>query len=215
MKTILSILDVRTLVIIALVLFIVFKKSGCGSGNTEKEIVYLDGKPMEVIKRDTIIEEKTHYQNVYTPGKDIIHDTTIYVEVPAKVDTGSILKDYFAKRPYEQVLTLDSGLGYIKVYDTISENQIFARRWEAYVKERIIRENIYVKYPLRHQWYLGGNLWGTEQYPFGGVSAGLLWRNKWDQNIYQFNYGFLQYPNIVGLQPYVGIGAYFKLGKKE
>ena len=215
MKAILSILDVRTLVIVALVLFIVFKKNGCSGGKSDKEIVYIGGKQMEVIKRDTVVEEKTHYQTIYKPGKDIIHDSLIYVEVPAKVDTASLLKDYFARVPYEDIIVLDSGLGYVKVFDTISENRIFTRRWEAFVKERIIKEQIYVKYPVRHQFYFGGNLWGTQLYPFGGISAGLLWKSKWDQNIYQFNYGYLQYPYVTGLTPYVGVGAYFKLGKKE
>ena len=135
MKAILSILDVRTLVIVALVLFIVFKKNGCSGGKSDKEIVYIGGKQMEVIKRDTVVEEKTHYQTIYKPGKDIIHDSLIYVEVPAKVDTASLLKDYFARVPYEDIIVLDSGLGYVKVFDTISENRIFTRRWEAFVKE--------------------------------------------------------------------------------
>ena len=53
---------------------------------------------------DTVVQVKD--TTIYKKGKDIRHDSIIYVEVPVdrKIDTAAILKDYFAKVVYRDTL---------------------------------------------------------------------------------------------------------------
>ena len=64
------------------------KKSG--------DILNINGKKYEVIKHeiDTFYETKTETR--YRKGQDIVHEVEVVKEIPANVDTASILKDYYA-----------------------------------------------------------------------------------------------------------------------
>lgn len=100
-------------------------------------------------------------------GKDIYHDTTIYVELPQIVDTMAILNNYFAKNVYKDTLKLDS-LGYIALTDTISENYIKHRYFYANIKEKIINTEKIVKEREKGHIYLG----------LGTNGVGLLYTTK-------------------------------------
>jgi hypothetical protein len=52
----------------------------------------------------------------------------VYVPVPEKVDTAKILKDYYAKRYYSNVLQDDSS-AFISVNDTIYQNELKGRSY--------------------------------------------------------------------------------------
>lgn len=126
--------NIKSLVIIALVIVIVFMRFCSGTGKPCPEIVketvdtaYLYEqwagqwtKP----KPDTIIK------SVYLPGKPHAPDTIFRVKDTIKwnwvVDTAAILKDYFAKVVYND--TLRHEYGYVAIKDTISENRIQARQ---------------------------------------------------------------------------------------
>ena len=103
-------------------------------------IKYVNGKPYEVIKHDidTTYITKTKIKEV--KGEDIIHDTTIFVQIPVDVDSMAIIRAYFAKNVFRDTLKLDDSLGYVTVQDTISQNKILARKYTASVRERTIKE---------------------------------------------------------------------------
>ena len=108
-------------------------------------IKYIDGKPYEVIKHEIDTVDIVKTKVVTKQGKNIYHDTTIFVQVPMNVDTLEIIKAYFAKNVFKDTLRLPDSLGYVTVQDTISQNKIAARQYFASVKQRTIKETTIVK----------------------------------------------------------------------
>ena len=108
-------------------------------------IKYIDGKPYEVIKHEIDTVDIVKTKVVTKQGKDIYHDTTIFVQVPMNVDTLEIIKAYFAKNVFKDTLRLPDSLGYVTVQDTISQNKIADRQYFASVKQRTIKETTIVK----------------------------------------------------------------------
>ncbi len=137
----------------AIVLLTLLLLRDCGGKpNVSDATVGVDGKAYEKVssRTDTIYKEKVVVK--YRPGQAITNDTTIYLPVPANVDTASILKAYYGRNVYSDTLRLDS-LGYVAVRDTISRNKILGRTYRASLRERTIKETTIVKEPRR------GSLW--------------------------------------------------------
>jgi hypothetical protein len=160
-----------------------------GGSGTPGETIRVDGKKYEVLKRtvDTIrVPVKTVE---YRKGSDIYVETPIYVEIPAKVDTLSILKDYYAKRVYIDTLKLKDDLGFIVVNDTVSQNSLLGRMWDAQVNKTTIKEQIIVKELPRNQVYIGavGGFNRQDIVNFAGPS--LLLKTKSDK-IYSLGVGY-------------------------
>ena len=149
-------------IIIILVLIGVIVVQQCTSNTgTENPTIEVDGKKYELLKHkiDTVFVDK--FKTKYVKGEDIYHETIVEkenkIEVPIyiKADTERILKDYHAKVIYKDKLTLDNNLGTIEVTDTISQNKIIGRKWNAQVKERTITDTKIVKELPRNQIYAG------------------------------------------------------------
>jgi hypothetical protein len=152
-----NILDLKTLLIIGLVVVIFLMRMCSGeSPEVDPKIIKIDGKKYEVVKHtvDTLIVPVT--QTEYRDGKTIYVDSVIYVDVPAKVDTNSILKDYFSKVVYVDTLKLKDSLGYVSLRDTITKNSILNRVFDAKINKTTIRETLFVKEPPINEFYLGG-----------------------------------------------------------
>lgn len=148
-------LDLKSLVILGLIVVILLMRA-CDDNSTKPgETIKIVGKKYEVVKREVDTVEVPVKTVEYRPGKTIYVDSLIYVEVPAKVDTLSILKDYYAKRIYIDTLKLNDSMGYIVVNDTISENSILGRLWEAQINKTTITEQIIVKELPKNQVYIG------------------------------------------------------------
>lgn len=153
MKTFEFIKQNFSLVVIALLVIIILLQRSCTSQPTEKEIIKIEGKKYEVIKRDTVI--KTVTQTVYRPGEIIYKEVPIYVEIPTDVDTLAILKNYFAINVYKDTLHLKDSLGYVSIIDSITQNGIKSRYFDANINK--FENNTYLK-ELNTQLYLGGSL---------------------------------------------------------
>lgn len=156
------------------------------SKDSDVKTVKIDGKKYEMVKHeiDTIevVKTKTEYkqgENIYY--ETIVHDTTVkYIAV----DTNAILRDYFAKNIYKDLLVLPDGLGTVAITDTIYKNKIQGRKWIADVKERVVKETMIVKEPARTQIYVGVNAYSGNQQGFAGPHISL--KTKKD-NIYGMN----------------------------
>jgi hypothetical protein len=213
MKNLLK-LDIKTITIIGLVLVVLFMKM-CGTNNTNKtnETIKIDGKKYRVLKRDTLIEYKTNTTIITKPGKDIYHDTTIYVEVPTDkpIDTMSILKEFYAKNVYKDTIKLDDSLGFVFIRDTISQNKILKRTFTSKIIEKQTNETVYVDEPSKRQIYFGvnGGLTNTELVKTIGFSG--LYKTKTD-NIYQIGVGLL---NGNTVKPFLHGGVYWKIKLKK
>lgn len=212
MKKYLSVKNIIITILCVILLFNYLK--GCGDKKEDKpsETVKIDGKKYDVIKKetDTFYIEKTKV--VKKPGKDIYHDTTIYVSVPQNVDTAKILSQYYAKSVYRDTLRLDDSLGIVSLVDTIKENKILHRTFTAKVKEKIVENKIYVKEQPKRQLYFGFE--GTFDRPevFRGVATGVIYKTKSDK-IYKANIGVLNLQN--DLSPFINAGIYWKIKLKK
>jgi|688.fasta_scaffold28975_7 hypothetical protein len=156
MKNFLNSIDLKTLLIIGLIILLVFSK-GCKDDNDVKGgTTTIGGKTYQDVKHtvDTIIVPKIQIE--YRPGKTIYKERPIFVSMPREVDTAFILKDYYSKVVYKDTLKLKDSLGYISVIDTISENKIKGRVWNSQVNQIIIKDTKIVKEIPVNQLYIGG-----------------------------------------------------------
>ena len=155
MNNFLSKIDLKTLIIIGLVMFLLFMRNCSGGDTTPGQVVKVNGKKYEVIKHEIDTQYVEVTNTIYKNGKTIFRDIPIYTEVPADVDTNEILKEYFAKVVYKDTLKLTDSLGYITLQDTITENSIWSRRWDTHVNKITIKETTYLKELPKNRFYYG------------------------------------------------------------
>ena len=143
-------------VILILVAIILYLK-GCFGPSKGGDVVKIGGKDYQVIKKeiDTLYETKT--QVVYRKGKDITHEVEVVKEIPANVDTLSILKNYYSRVFYRDTFKLKDSLGYFVINDTITKNKIASRKVESSIKIPTIKETLYLK-ELSNDFYVGPSL---------------------------------------------------------
>ena len=87
--------DMKTIVIFGLII-VIFLLNMCSTDvSNDGKTVKIAGKTYTIVKHeiDTVIVPVK--QIVYKKGEDIYVDSTIYVEVPAVVDTSSIIQNYY------------------------------------------------------------------------------------------------------------------------
>jgi hypothetical protein len=213
MKNLLNLKNIAIAVLVVIILLEYFNPGGVMPGKK----VYIDGKPYEVLKHtiDTIDVVKTKV--VTKKGEDIYHETIKEVQIPTIVDTQSLLQDFFAKNIYKDTLHLPDSLGTIAVTDTITQNKILGRTFNAKVKQREIKELMIVKEPAKTQVYYGFTGGFNKADVVSNVGAGLLIKTKKDK-IYQVGVGVA---NRVTdgtngkLSPYIGGGVYWKIKLKK
>lgn len=203
--------DIKTWLIIALGLIVLLMGllNGCNDKPEPGKTVKIDGKKYDVIQHDidTFIEEKT--VTVTKKGKDIYHDTTIYVEVPQAVDTGAILRDYYAKKVKKDSLALPDSSGYVKVTDTLFKNDILTRNWEAVVLKKTIVEKMILREQARNQIYLGMTAGFNKTNLINYVGPTILLKTKKDR-LYSAGFGYTG-SGAVSLQG----GVYWKIKLKK
>ena len=141
------------IIIAALVAVILFQEGSFGK-KTNGYVIKINRKKYEVVKHeiDTFYETKT--QTVYRKGKDITHEVEVVKEIPANVDTASILKDYYAKVFYNDTFKLKDTLGYIVINDTISKNRIAGRKFNSSINVPTIKETLYLR-ELNNNFFAG------------------------------------------------------------
>jgi hypothetical protein len=192
----------------------------CTNGDSKVgETINVDGKNYELLKRkiDTVIIDHTKIK--YVRGKDIYHETIVEkekrIEVPVytKGDTVRIVQSYNQKVLYKDKLVLDNNLGTIELTDTLYQNKILGRKWNATIKERTITDTKIVKELPKNQVYVGVN-GALDKVNFGNsIGAGVILKSKTDK-LYQLNLGISNQQSLTGgnqVIPYVGGGVYWKI----
>jgi hypothetical protein len=153
-------------IIIAILAIIIFYQKGC-SGKKEGPIINIGGTDYEVIKHDIDTLYQIDTQNFYRKGKDITKIVEVVREIPANIDTLSILRDYYARVFYKDTFKLKDSLGYIVINDTITMNRIFARGFTSYINVPTIKETIYLK-EIQSLLFLGPAIQLGKSPSFGG-----------------------------------------------
>lgn len=203
-------LDLKTLAIIILVVVIFLMRMCNGGDVTNKgDIVKVDGKKYEVIKHEIDTITVPVIQTEYRDGKTIYSEKPVYINVPAKVDTASILKDYYAKYNYKDTLKLKDSLGYIAVFDTVTQNKILNRVFDAHVNKFTIKETLIVKELPKNQFFIGGVMGFDKVNLVNFVGPTFLFKTKKDK-VYSLGVGY-------SLQKQLSIqgGLYWNIGKKK
>lgn len=147
------------IVIVALVVFILHLK-GCfetSSPSKKEDKIKIEGKDYQVIKKEIDTVYLVKKEIIYKKGKDIPYEVEVVREIPADVDTASILKDYHARVFYRDTFKLKDTLGYLVINDTITENRIASRGFESTIRIPTIKETVYLK-PLSRDLYFGPSL---------------------------------------------------------
>ena len=215
MKKFLNIKNIALLLLIAIVVF-----QQCGGNKTKTgEIVKVDGKKYELIKHEIDTIEVVKTKVVTKKGTDIYHETIVEKEVfiPAVIDTAALLKDYYSKVLYKDVLVLPDSLGTVAVTDTISQNRILGRTFNANVKQRIIKETTIVKELPKTKLFYGFEGGFNKADVVSHIGMGILLNTKTDKI---FNLGIGVANRVVdgtngGLTPYINGGVYWKIRAKK
>jgi len=215
MKKFLNIKNIALLLLIAIVVF-----QQCGGNKTKTgETVKVDGKKYELIKHEIDTVEVVKTKVVTRKGEDIYHETIVEKEVliPTIIDTAALLKDYYSKVLYKDVLVLPDSLGTVAVTDTISQNKILGRTFNANVKQRIIKETTIVKELPKTKLFYGFEGGFNKADVVSHIGMGILLNTKTDKI---FNLGIGVANRVVDgtngrLTPYINGGVYWKIRAKK
>ena len=215
MKNLLNFKNIAIAVLIIFVLLEWFNPGGVMPGKK----VFIAGKAYEVIKHDIDTVDIVKTKIVTKKGEDIYHETIVEKEViiPAVIDTMALLKDYYSKVLYKDTLVLPDSLGIVALNDTISQNKILGRTFNASVKQRTIKETMIVKeLPKTKVFY--GLEGGFNKADFvSSVGAGVLINTKKDK-IYQLGLGVNNKTTdgtTGAFSPYIRGGVYWKIKLKK
>jgi hypothetical protein len=213
-----KLLNFKNIVIAALIIFVLLEWFNPGGVMPGKK-VFIAGKAYEVIKHDIDTIDIVKTKVVTKKGEDIYHETIVEKEViiPAVIDTMALLKDYYSKVLYKDTLILPDSLGTVSILDTISQNKILGRTFNASVKQRTIKETMIVKeLPKTKVFY--GLEGGFNKADFvSSVGMGVLINTKKDK-ILQLGLGVNNRTTDGtngGFSPYVRGGVYWKIKLKK
>jgi hypothetical protein len=215
MKKLLNFKNIAIAVLIIFVLLEWFNPGGVMPGKK----VFIAGKAYEVIKHDIDTIDIVKTKVVTKKGEDIYHETIVEKEViiPAVIDTMALLKDYYSKVLYKDTLVLPDSLGIVALNDTISQNKILGRTFNASVKQRTIKETTIVKELPKTKLFYGLEGGFNKADFVSSVGAGVLINTKKDK-IYQLGLGVTNQTTDGtngGFTPYVRGGVYWKLKLKK
>ena len=214
-----KLLNFRNIAIAALVIYILLQWFNPGGVMPGGRTIRIEGKKYEVIKHEIDTVDVIKTKVVTKKGEDIYHEVIVEkeVQIPAVIDTAALLKDYYSKVLYKDVLVLPDSLGTVAVTDTISQNRILGRTFNANVRERTIREELIVKEPAKTQLYYGLNAGFNKEDYVSAIGGGVILKTKKDK-IYQFNLGVNNRTTDGtngSFSPYVGFGTYWKIKVKK
>lgn len=137
---------------------------------------------LEVTKYDTIYTTKQSIK--YKKGNDI--PFYIIDSVRTEVhDTIRIISDYSRIYAYNDTIKLDSNTFYIQ--DTITQNKIIGRKFEANLKEKTIYITKTIEPKVKNALYLGFMGEIREDKQLDGIGIGLMYKVK-EKALIGFNY---------------------------
>ena len=213
-----KLLNFKNIAIAALIIFVLLQWFNPG-GILPGKKVFIAGKAYEVIKHEIDTVDIVKTKVVTKKGEDIYHETIVEKEViiPAIIDTMALLKDYYSKVLYKDTLILPDSLGTVSVIDTITQNKILGRTFNANVKQRTIKETMIVKELPKTKIFYGLEGGFNKADFVSSVGAGVLINTKKDK-IYQLGLGVNNQTTDGingGFTPYVRGGVYWKIKLKK
>jgi hypothetical protein len=211
-----KLLNLKNIAIVLLIVVVVFQQCG-GNKKTTGEIIKVDGKKYELIKHEIDTFEIVKTKVVTKKGEDIYHETIKEVIIPTIVDTQALLHDYFAKNIYKDTLQLPDSLGTVSLIDTITQNKILGRTFNASVKQRTIKETTIVKELPKTKVFYGLEGGFNKADVVSHLGLGVLINTKQDK-IFHLGLGVANRTTdgtSGALAPYIGGGVYWKIKFKK
>lgn len=212
MKKLFSKFDIKDILIFVLIIVILLMRA-CGGKTTNTtnpgQTVNVNGTPHVIIKHVIDTQYIRKDTVIYKKGKDMYHETPVYVELPNDVDTASILKDYYSSVTYKDTIKLNDSLGVVRITDVISKNKIQNRTFSASINKIVIRDTLILKEKPRRQLYVGVNTSFTQLNVVNGVGVGLIYKDRKDK-VFSAGVGIQQTRPMI-LTPYVQGGLYWKI----
>ena len=211
-----KLLNLKNIALILLIVIVVFQQCG-GNKKGTGEIVKIDGKKYELIKHEIDTIEVVKTKVVTKKGEDIYHETIKEVIIPTIVDTQALLHDYFAKNIYKDTLQLPDSLGTIAMIDTITQNKILGRTFNASVKQRTIKETTIVKELPKTKIFYGLEGGFNKADVVSHLGFGFLVNTKQDK-VFHLGLGVANRTTdgtSGALTPYIGGGVYWKIKFKK
>ena len=210
-----KLLNFRNIAIAALVIYILLQWFNPGGVMPGGRTIRIEGKKYEIIKHDIDTVDIIKTKIVTKKGEDIYHETIVEKEViiPAIIDTLALLKDYYSKVLYKDTLILPDSLGIVALNDTISQNKILGRTFNASVKQRTIKETTIVKELPKTKIFYGLEGGFNKADVVSSVGAGVLINTKKDK-IYQLGLGVNNKTTdgtTGAFSPYIRGGVYWKI----
>lgn len=146
------------------------------NANKDKELIVVNGKVYELLSREVEIIEVEKVVTEYRQGETIFVEVEVPVEVlvPVEIDTMEVLKDYYSTRVYSDTLFIGD-MGYVALVDTVTQNKIVGRYFDANIVERTVTETITVKELPKLEIWAG--VVATTNMDFGG-SIGVVTRKR-------------------------------------
>ena len=214
-----KLLNFRNIAIAALVIYILLQWFNPGGVMPGGRTIRIEGKKYEIIKHDIDTVDIVKTKIVTKKGEDIYHETIVEKEViiPAIIDTLALLKDYYSKVLYKDTLVLPDSLGTVDVTDTISQNKIFGRTFNANIKQRIIKETTIVKELPKTKVFYGLEGGFNKADVVSHLGLGVLINTKQDK-IFHLGIGAANRTTdgtSGALSPYIGGGVYWKIKFKK
>lgn len=210
-----KIFDIRHIIIVLLILLAIVEFLN-PKGFMPKRTVFVsqtDSIPYPV--HDTIPVEFETEVEVPVPYevKVEVHDT-----IAMAVDTALILKDFYAKNDIKETLKLPNNLGTIDLKETISQNKVLSRSFDAKVKQKVVKDTIYTPEPRKTRYYLGFDAKLDKPNFVSILGFGFLIKDK-NEKIYKIDLGV---QNLVApgttlgeFTPYIGGGVYWNIHPKK
>jgi hypothetical protein len=203
-----------TIVILIILLFLVFLNPGGHLPNRTVYVPKIDSIPYVV--HDTVMVDSLVEVEIEVPY-EVPVDRLVEVTVIQSVDTAAILKDFNAKNEIKDILTLPNGLGVINLNETVTQNKITSRTFEAKVTPKIKIDTIYTPQPLKNVFYFGLNGGFNKVDVISHIGAGIMLKTK-TEKIFQLGVG-VSNRVIDGtngtLSPYLNGGVYWKIKLKK
>ena len=213
-----KLLNLKNIAIAVLVVIVLLEYFNPGGKMPGRKVI-IEGKAYEVIKHDIDTIDIVKTKVVTKKGEDIYHETIVEKEVliPAVVDTMALLKDYYSKVLYKDTLVLPDSLGTVSLLDTISQNKIFGRTFNASVKQRTIKETTIVKELPKTKVFYGLEGGFNKADVVSHLGLGVLINTKQDK-IFHLGIGAANRTTdgtSGALSPYIGGGVYWKIKLKK
>jgi hypothetical protein len=209
-----KLLDVRHFVILILLLIAVIEFLNPKGIMPNRIKIQKDSIPYAI--HDTIPVDSLVEVEVEVP---VPYEVEKRVEVPVQipVDTNEILKIYFVKTSYKDVIKLPNNIGTVTITDSISKNSIANRKFVADVKKFIVKDTIYTKEPKKTQIFFGFEGGFNHADVVSHLGTGILIKTKEDK---VFHLGIGVANRVIDgtngtFTPYVDGGVYWKIKKRQ